>query len=381
MEPSISSDLEFSDLDLTPLALRDMGWPLGTSNVRISYPDPAGTGFKDPMLGEIRKSVLEAAAQVWAAVLGSTIDIVIEARFADLPCGDDGATLASAGPAFAFLNFLGGEPDTWYAGALAEALAGDDLSANDGVGPDLAIRFNSGIDEECLGEGSRYYYGLDDKMPSGEISFATVALHEFGHGLGFIGLVDEKTGAFFRGFPDVFTLFTYDTKKEKYWDELSRSKRKKSAKRERKVVFDGPLTTAAAKDLLDGRVVLEINSPKSLAGNYEVGVANFGPKLKKKGVRGELVLVDDGSAQPTFGCLPLVNGAAVSGKIAVIDRGDCLFVDKVRNAQAAGAKAVIIVHNESGFPPGLGGSDSSIDIPSVRIGKKDGKKIKRELAE
>ena len=387
MEPSISSDLEIFDVDLTPFALWDMGWPAGESNIRVNYPDSSGTGFKDPMLGDARKAALEAAVQAWASVLGSSVEIAVDAIFDNLTCGENGATLASAGPQFVFKNFQGSEPDVWYSGALAESLTGQNLSANDGAGGDLRIRFNSGIDDGCLGEGSRYYYGLDGDVPNGELSFVTVALHELGHGLGFVGLVDEATGAYFRGegdppggLPDIFTLFTYDTKKKKYWDELSKSQRKKSAKRERRVVFDGPMTTVAADDLLDGRVVIEVKEPESLAGNYEAGIANFGPKVKKKGVSGDLVLVDDGSAEPTFACQPLINGAEVAGNIAVIDRGDCLFVDKVRNAQDAGATAVIIVHNESGFPPGLGGSDSAIKIPSVRVGKKDGKKIKKELA-
>ena len=37
-----------------------------------------------------------------------------------------------------------------------------------------------------------------------------------------------------------------------------------------------------------------------------------------------------------------------SGKIAVIDRGGCMFIEKALNAQKAGAKAAIMVNNAQG---------------------------------
>ncbi len=48
---------------------------------------------------------------------------------------------------------------------------------------------------------------------------------------------------------------------------------------------------------------------------------------------------------PANGCAALTNPEAVAGKIAVLDRGDCNFTDKVRNAQDAGALAVIVCNN------------------------------------
>ena len=52
----------------------------------------------------------------------------------------------------------------------------------------------------------------------------------------------------------------------------------------------------------------------------------------------------------------------------MIDRGSCLFVDKVQHAQDKGAIAVVIVDSEEGNPPSiLGGQSDTISIPSVRI--------------
>jgi hypothetical protein len=382
MEPSINSDLKIFKVDLTKWAMKDLGWNLGSFNAEVNYSDSPGQGFNDPTLGDMRKTALEAAVAAWGRILGSAVTVTVEARFAEQRCEDTGATLASAGPTFVFMDFEGGVPGVWFPGSLAESMAGINLSAEGGADPgaaDLRITFNSGIDESCIREGSRFYYGLDTSVPAGEISFVTVAMHELGHGLGFLGLVDESTGELFQGFTDAYTSLTYDTKKQKHWDEMTNAQRKKSAKRERKVSFDGKKTTRKAKKFLNGRVVIEIEVPDSLAGNYDVGEAGFGPRLNKKGVRGDLAIVDDGSANPTLGCESLVNGAELAGKVAVIDRGDCLFVDKVKNAQDAGAVAVIIVNNVSGLPPGLGGNDQSIDIPAVSITRADGKKIKRVL--
>ena len=46
----------------------------------------------------------------------------------------------------------------------------------------------------------------------------------------------------------------------------------------------------------------------------------------------------------------------VKGKIAVIDRGDCSFDEKVLGAQLGGAGGAIIVNNIDGPPLAMGGS-------------------------
>ena len=43
------------------------------------------------------------------------------------------------------------------------------------------------------------------------MSFVNVALHELGHGLGFVSFVNESTGANPFGMPDIFSVFTLDT--------------------------------------------------------------------------------------------------------------------------------------------------------------------------
>ncbi len=77
--------------------------------------------------------------------------------------------------------------------------------------------------------------------------------------------------------------------------------------------------------------------------------------------------------------LPLGN---VSGKIALIDRGSCSFVEKVLGAQEGGAVGVIVINNVDGPPLAMGGSDApgyAITIPSVMISKADGAILKAQL--
>ena len=55
------------------------------------------------------------------------------------------------------------------------------------------------------------------------------------------------------------------------------------------------------------------------------------------------VIVDDGTTQDSLGCGALVNGSDITGKIAIVYRGDCEFGAKALNAQNAGAVALAAV--------------------------------------
>ena len=84
----------------------------------------------------------------------------------------------------------------------------------------------------------------------------------------------------------------------------------------------------------------------------------------------------DGSANPAWGCAPLIGFPA--GAIALVDRGSCNFTDKVMNAQIAGAVAVIVV-NHTGAPFTIGGANPAITIPAVMVSLTDGTTIKAGL--
>lgn len=126
--------------------------------------------------------------------------------------------------------------------------------------------------------------------------------------------------------------------------------------------------------------LLTINSPASIAGNFAAGAAYFGPLLSNPGVTGDVVLADDGTNLSSDACETLANGAAISGKIALVDRGSCTFVTKVKNAQDAGAIGVIVANHTNGSVTGMWGSDATIVIPSLLVTLATGNTIKGELA-
>jgi extracellular elastinolytic metalloproteinase len=119
-----------------------------------------------------------------------------------------------------------------------------------------------------------------------------------------------------------------------------------------------------------------INSPSGIAGPYTISEGGFSPSFPSP-ITADLVLVDDGVAPTTNACDPIVNGAALAGKIVVIDRGTCTFISKVQAAEAFGALAVIIVNNTTGLFS-MGGT-GTVGIPAVMISQTDGNTIKAQL--
>jgi len=70
---------------------------------------------------------------------------------------------------------------------------------------------------------------------------------------------------------------------------------------------------------------------------------------------------------------------SMTGRIALISRGTCPFEEKVANAVAAGAIAVLI-HNNNGGPPILMGIGAATSVPSLMIGQAAGLAITTHLA-
>jgi hypothetical protein len=124
---------------------------------------------------------------------------------------------------------------------------------------------------------------------------------------------------------------------------------------------------------------LKVLSPESIAGGYSGSMATFGPDVPEIPITAEIVMVSDGSNNPTLGCNTLVNANQLQGKIAMFDRGTCTFVSKVLNAQNAGAVAVIIVNNLPNGVLQMGGTSNNINIPVIMISLADGNTIKAQL--
>jgi len=116
----------------------------------------------------------------------------------------------------------------------------------------------------------------------------------------------------------------------------------------------------------------------SAAGIYRAQGAAFGPALDPTGISGDVTLVNDGVGTVTDACEALPANS-LTGQIALIDRGSCTFVVKVKNAQNAGAVAAVIANNQGDSIFTMGGTDSTITIPSVFIGRTDGQTIRGGL--
>lgn len=136
------------------------------------------------------------------------------------------------------------------------------------------------------------------------------------------------------------------------------------------------------------QVSFYVDPPSLNSGNYSNTYADPGggdwscPDMTDpaNAVTGELALVRDSDIADSLGCLALVNGADIIGKIAVIYRGDCNFSTKALMAQNEGAIAVVII-NHTGEPVGMaGGTDGmSVVIPVVMISENAGAALHDEI--
>jgi len=136
--------------------------------------------------------------------------------------------------------------------------------------------------------------------------------------------------------------------------------------------ISGPTTFVSASNIT-------VNSPAGIAGDYaSYPTTSFGTTISSV-ITEEVVLADDGSGSPTEACNALVNGSEINGKIVLVRRGSCTFVTKVKNAQDAGAIAVIVMNNNPGEPIAMGGTDLTITIPAVMITQEAGDLIENTL--
>ena len=120
-------------------------------------------------------------------------------------------------------------------------------------------------------------------------------------------------------------------------------------------------------------------APSPIAGVYQAPQAGFGEALATATgpLSGPVVYINDGTGvSVNDGCEAF---SVPAGSIPMMDRGNCNFTVKVKNAQNAGAKIAIVVNNTDAAPTAMGGSDNSITIPSVMISLADGALFKANL--
>ncbi|MEM9692738.1 MAG: S8 family serine peptidase [Myxococcota bacterium] len=122
-------------------------------------------------------------------------------------------------------------------------------------------------------------------------------------------------------------------------------------------------------------VGLEILSPELPVDYVDGAPSSFGPNLANASVEGTVV-----EATPADGCEAPTNADAVAGNIALVDRGNCPFVEKFFNMEAAGAAAVIVVNNSDSEIFTMGG-DGRSNIPGVMISRASGAELREVLGD
>ncbi len=364
------------------------------TTITIMPNDPAGTGFNDATpaepvggnpgttLGEQRLNVFKYAADVWAGLLDSKVEIVVSATFAPINRGSDSCgILGQAGPTFFVKDFdKAPKANVWYPIALANAIAGKDLQPD---GAEIQAQFNSLLDtDQC--QGLKWYYGLDGKH-GGKVDLAVVLLHELAHGLGVSGTTTLSSGSDLQGTPSIHELHSLDLTTGLRWDQMTNAQRKASALNAARLVWDGPSTFTYANDHLGPMTTLTILAPSAIARNAEIGTAAFGAIASNTALTATIVAAVDAAdvdgPTTTDGCSTYTNAAAIAGNIALVDRGTCTFVKKAQNAQSAGATGLVIIDNRTNcsLPPAMAGTDETITIPIMSISGEDGAAIRKEL--
>jgi hypothetical protein len=143
--------------------------------------------------------------------------------------------------------------------------------------------------------------------------------------------------------------------------------------------IDLPYCDGAATDAAQN--LFTVTRPVAIANNFTFQAPSaWGANLQSTYASGELAIVDDGTVGDSLGCNALINGAQISGKIAVVYRGSCEFGIKALNAQNAGAIGVIVINNAAGtMDMGAGANGGAVNIPVAMISNADGAVLKAQL--
>ncbi|XP_023699527.1 ER degradation-enhancing alpha-mannosidase-like protein 3 isoform X2 [Paramormyrops kingsleyae] len=147
------------------------------------------------------------------------------------------------------------------------------------------------------------------------------------------------------------------------------------------------LSSQQQKEQLPPRAVQIVSHPFFGRVVLTAGPAQFGMDLSKSstGVRGFAAV-----AEPYSGCTELTNAALVEGRIALLQRGQCMFAEKARHIQKAGAIGGIVIDDNEGSSSdtaplfqmaGDGRSTDDITLPLLFLFHKEGNILQEALQE
>ncbi len=130
------------------------------------------------------KAAFEYAVGIWERLIESPVPIYVQANWRT----KNENVLGSCGPGDYEMNFEGApRKNVYYPIAAVEKIMGEELTGPER--PDMTADFNKNID---------WYFGTDGETPDSLYDFASVVLHEIGHGLGFTGFfyVNNNSGGY-----------------------------------------------------------------------------------------------------------------------------------------------------------------------------------------
>lgn len=160
----------------------------GPDTVTTSTMDAAATAtFQVTYVGftpEARAD-FQRAVDIWSHLISSPVPITVYAQYEPLAESIEGY----AGASHYRTDFPGAkQPHTFYPEPLANKMAGHQIDES----PDIEAHFNSGAAHMHFGTGP---ISLDQE------DFASIVLHEIGHGLGFVGAAAVEGGRATMGTP------------------------------------------------------------------------------------------------------------------------------------------------------------------------------------
>ncbi|KAE8294278.1 ER degradation-enhancing alpha-mannosidase-like protein 3 [Larimichthys crocea] len=147
------------------------------------------------------------------------------------------------------------------------------------------------------------------------------------------------------------------------------------------------LSSQQQKEQLPPRAIQIVSHPFFGRVVLTAGPAQFGTDLSKSstGVRGFVTV-----AEPYSGCTEITNAEYVQGHIALLQRGQCMFAEKARHIQKAGAIGGIVIDDNEGSSSdtaplfqmaGDGRSTDDITLPLLFLFHKEGNILLEALKE
>ncbi|XP_051929675.1 ER degradation-enhancing alpha-mannosidase-like protein 3 isoform X2 [Hippocampus zosterae] len=147
------------------------------------------------------------------------------------------------------------------------------------------------------------------------------------------------------------------------------------------------LSSQQQKEQLPPRAIQIVSHPFFGRVVLTAGPAQFGTDLSKSstGVRGFVTV-----AEPYSGCSEITNGEYVRGHIALLQRGQCMFAEKARHIQKAGAIGGIVVDDNEGSSSdtaplfqmaGDGRNTDDVTLPLLFLFHKEGNILLEALKE